>query len=119
MSADLYTLSMDTKLSGHVAHFRDYYNPSSVLWAMNLSWWKDVTPMLNRQKYLPVENAKKLLGIIKRSEIDLINNYSESMKKHAQNYESFNQEYMETRKIELINFLERSIEMNLMIYCDL
>ena len=41
------------------------------------------------------------------------------MKRHAQNYELFNQEYMETRKIELINFLERSIEMNLMIYCDL
>jgi hypothetical protein len=31
-------------------YFRDRYNDHDLLWKFNLSWWDDVTPMLNAQK---------------------------------------------------------------------
>ena len=119
MGANLYINSLTMELSGESTYFRDSYNYTSVFWAMDLSWWKVVIPMLNKNNYLPIENCRELLRIIKSSEIDLDNNYSEREKKDAQKFECFNEEYMENKRAELIDFLERSIEIKIMIECHL
>ena len=119
MAANLYIHPTSIKLLGYPNHFRDQYNYSSVFWSMDLSWWKLVRPMLNKENFLPIENCEKLLRIINQSEIDLENNYSERQKKAAQRFECFNKEYMENKKVELIDFLELSIESRIMLDCYL
>ena len=39
--------------------------------------------------------------------------------KDAEKFECFNEEYMENKRVELIEFLERSIEIKIMIECHL
>ena len=119
MGANLYINSLTMELSGKPTYFRDNYNYTSVFWAMDLSWWKVVIPMLNKNNYLPIENCRELLRVIKSSEIDLDNNYSELQKKEAQKFECFNEKYMDNKRAELIDFLERSIEIKIMIECHL
>lgn len=45
-------------------YFRDSYNPSSFMAVIDLSWWVDVVPMLNKKGYLPIKNTRKLLKMI-------------------------------------------------------
>lgn len=60
MGADLY---LKTKKGEEIRHFRDCYNPSSVLWKLDLSWWRDISNE---------KNDLKKLNIIKEK-IDLFN----------------------------------------------
>ena len=119
MGANLYINSLTMELSGEPTYFRDNYNYTSVFWAMGLSWWATVIPMLDKNDHLPVAKCKELLRIIKTSEIDLDGNYSESKRRQAERLECFHKDYMENKRAELIQFLERSIEIKIMIECHL
>jgi hypothetical protein len=46
-------------------YFRDPYNDHDLLWKFNLSWWDDVIPMLNDRSQLSVEQASRLLEMLK------------------------------------------------------
>jgi hypothetical protein len=45
-------------------YFRNGYNAGDIMWAMGLSWWGTVTPMLTDDGHLPVPRAKELLKMI-------------------------------------------------------
>lgn len=50
-------------------YFRDSYNDSSILWQLNLSWWRDVTPILDKypdsNDGSPPEASAEILALIK------------------------------------------------------
>jgi hypothetical protein len=45
-------------------YFRNGYNNGDVMWAMGLSWWNTVRPMLDEQGYLSIAKAKELVALI-------------------------------------------------------
>ena len=49
-------------------YFQDSYNSSSVLWTLGLSWWEDVTPMLNPKGYMTPAKTKKFLKMVQEAE---------------------------------------------------
>lgn len=49
-------------------YFRDSYNDSDLLWKFDLSWWNDVTPMLNGKSQLTPEKVSALLLKLKEKE---------------------------------------------------
>lgn len=40
-------------------YFRDSYNATNVLWTLELSWWRDVTPLLSKDRELTGDNLKR------------------------------------------------------------
>jgi hypothetical protein len=46
------------------AYFRNAYNESDVMWAMGLSWYDDVFPLLDADGKLPIAAARDLLAKI-------------------------------------------------------
>ena len=51
------------------SYFRDSYNDSSLLWQIGLSWWGDITPLLNEERYLPLAKVKWFLEKVKVWEV--------------------------------------------------
>ena len=49
-------------------YFRDSYNDSALLGKFDLSWWDDVTPMLNDNPKLTPEKACSFLAMLKDRE---------------------------------------------------
>ena len=49
-------------------YFRDSYNDSALLGKFDLSWWDDVTPMLNDKSELTPEKACSFLAMLKDRE---------------------------------------------------
>lgn len=50
-------------------YFRDSYNPSSVMAAIGLSWWRDVIPMLDADDNLSAERCEALAAEIESREV--------------------------------------------------
>jgi hypothetical protein len=52
----------DWEISG--GYFRNSYNANDVMWAMGLSWWDLVIPMLDENGLLPIARARELVAMI-------------------------------------------------------
>ena len=88
-------------------YFRDSYNPYSVLWALDLSWWTDVIPMLDEGMLSP-DKAQELIDMIEDKEINLRSDQKE-----------IGVDYFEDRKQSLIEFLKHSVNSKQPIECSL
>lgn len=64
MGADLYIEKKKVKPD----YFRDGYNDYNVLWQYGLSWWKDITPLVSEDGYMPIPNIKKFLDMIEKKD---------------------------------------------------
>ena len=134
MSAELYfeeeyesfktSLSKDfetfvKEYQGKVGFF-DPYNHYSVLWSLDISWWKDVSPMLDSNGYLPLEKCKELIQLIQSREIKLSKGLIEGV---IDEDEELSKEYFEefflNMKEKLITFLEKSIDLETPLKCDI
>jgi hypothetical protein len=110
MGADLYirklTDEVEKPWDSEDGYFRDSYNGTSVLWTLGLSWWQDVTPLLNEEGELGGENLKKLR--------DMVLNAKQEMPTEAKLKEMYCKvDAEETDKREkLLAFLNRAIELN-------
>lgn len=51
-----------------VGYFRDPYNGSGLFAQTDLSWWRDVVPMLTKKGTLPIRKARVLLARVKAAE---------------------------------------------------
>ena len=107
-------------------YFYDPYSYLSVMWAMGMSWWQEIIPMLKNDGHLPLDKCKELLQIIKDSNVVLerctdseYEQISKENKITAKRDENFNQEYMENKKKRLIQFLKKSIDNKIPIKCSL
>jgi hypothetical protein len=65
MGADLYQVGK-TYPDGY---FRDSYNEGCVMWQLGLSWWRDVTPMLNEKRVLTQSKIRELLAMVESCRI--------------------------------------------------
>jgi hypothetical protein len=106
MGADLYI-----ELAWQPNYFRDGYG-DAMLWRFGLSWWNDVIPMLDDQEnYLSVEQAQKLLELLRSSE--------DVFEKNVAGDPEDTQRYFRRRYAELRRFLETAIRLNTPVLCSL
>jgi len=98
-------------------YFRDSYNLTSVLGRMELSWWRDVKPMLEKG-FLPVEKTKEFLKMVQSKQVRPISK-EECLEKGLQaTIEEWN-DYFEKKRKSLIKFLRFAIRKNEPIRCSL
>lgn len=104
-------------------YFRDSYNPSSVMWCMKLSWWRDVLPLLDDSGRLVGENIHKL--------IDMINSAGFCVPSTIEDLNVMNlstdgedpvgewNDYYKAKREKLLNFLKAATELGLPVHCSL
>ena len=104
-------------------YFRDSYNATSVLWAYNLSWWGDVTPMLNKRGNLTPARAKEFLALLEMAKLKPVT--KKSLKaNHAtvddgENSPAQWKKYFREKRESLIAFLKLAIKLRTSIRCSL
>jgi hypothetical protein len=91
--------------------FRDSYNDSDLLWKFDLSWWGDVTEMLNEESQLSPGKAFALLGMLREQE-PLFECNLASEPEPARRY--FRQKYTLLKE-----FLNQAIQLGVSIDCSL
>ena len=90
-------------------YFRDSYNVSSVLWALGLSWWEDVIPMLTNDGMLKPEKAKALIGMINDADFTNL----------PKDIEDIDENYFAEKRKTLVKFLQRSVDEGESVECSL
>ena len=90
-------------------YFRDSYNVSNVLWALGLSWWEDVIPMLTNDGMLKPEKAKALIGMINDADF----------KDLPKEIEDIDENYFSEKRNTLVKFLQRSVDEGESVECSL
>ena len=100
--------------------FFDPYNHYSVMWSLDISWWADVSPMLDSNGYLPLGKCKELIQLIQSREIklskDLIEGVIDEDEELSKEY--FEEFFLDTKE-KLITFLEKSIDLETPLKCDI
>jgi hypothetical protein len=96
-------------------YFRDSYNNSNLLWQFDLSWWQDISDgYLDEQGYMPPAKAKELRDLIASKELP-----NPSLKlQPGENAEEV-YAYFADKKIWLLAFLDKAIELKEPIYCSI
>ena len=101
-------------------YFYDPYSYLSVMWAMGMSWWQEIIPMLKNDGHLPLDKCEELIKILGNTDViperSII---SDIDRNRAETDENFNQKYMENKKNRLIQFLKKSIDNKVLIKCSL
>jgi hypothetical protein len=92
-------------------YFRDPYNSWDLLWQFRLSWWTDVIPMLDAERYLSVEKAPALLTMLKEREPVFEENLR-ALKAPDARY--FREQYRTFRE-----FLDEAVRLNEAVECSL
>ena len=95
-------------------YFRDAYNHQSVMWALGLSWWNDVLPLLDQENKLSVCKTHELVKMIKFKNIEV----SHGLLKHSLSMEAA-KSLLNNKRINLLSFLSTSIKIDEEIYCSL
>jgi hypothetical protein len=83
----------------------------NLLSRFELSWWRDVLPMLDSKNYLPVAGVKRLLGMLQDREAGFQTSLTVLPPE--------NRQYFQERSQELQRFLQQAIDLNEPIYCSL
>lgn len=94
-----------------LGYFRDSYNPWNLLWKFDLSWWEDVSKLLDREHRLSPEKARELLRMLKERE-PVFEGTLASKDVRLQRY--FRSEYQ-----TLQDFLNQAIELDEPIDCNI
>ena len=110
-------------------YFRDSYNPTSLFWAIGLSWWKDVVPMCDEQGNLQPEEVRRLLHMI-QDDSRMIPEEPEKLKAfllakrcqvddEGENSPEGWLTYLNEKSDRLQAFLRKAYELQEPIYCSL
>ena len=90
------------------------------MWSLNISWWEDVNPMLDSNGYLPLEKCKELIQLIQSREIKLSKGLIEGVIDEDEELsKEYFEEYFLNMKEKLITFLEKSIDREIPLKCDI
>lgn len=104
-------------------YFRDAYNGTSILNQLGLSWWQDVSKLLDKEGNMSPKNAKKLLAKIEDKPLPKITGVW-LMANHCavdgdQNSPAAWEKSFAEHKAELVSFLKKAIELNEPIECSI
>tara|TARA_B100000686_G_scaffold325802_1_gene382966 strand:- start:64 stop:501 length:438 start_codon:yes stop_codon:yes gene_type:complete len=98
-------------------YFRDSYNSSCVMWAMGMSWWDDVLPMLDKDGNLSHEDTLKLINMITDAPLNVSADFLENMPDEWKIDDA--QNYLKEKKQMLVSFLRRAVETDDTVGCSL
>tara|TARA_R100000458_G_C8258925_1_gene234645 strand:+ start:798 stop:1235 length:438 start_codon:yes stop_codon:yes gene_type:complete len=98
-------------------YFRDSYNSGSVMWAMGMSWWDDVVPMLDQDGNLSHEDTLKLVNMITDAPINVSTDFLENMPDEWTIDDA--QKYLREEQQKLVSFLMRAVETDDTVGCSL
>lgn len=91
-------------------YFRDSYNFTSVLNQLGLSWWRDISPKLDDKGFMSIPKIKWLLTKIKTQELKILS--PEVIKAgYAEGTVEEWQKFFTEKRVRLIQFLEKAIEL--------
>lgn len=108
-------------------YYRDSYNDSSLLNKLGLSWWQDITPLLDEEAGLPTKEAEKLLPIISEAMLNLYpqkfnqfcaDNFPSNTPNRDEEIKRWDS-YFKGKFEKLTTMLRMSIELDEPIYCSL
>jgi hypothetical protein len=93
-------------------YFRDSYNPGNFFGAIELSWWGDVLPKLNKKRLLSVAKMKWLKKEVESREFTKLPVFTDETPEDTLKY------FAEQRQ-KFIDFLQSAIDAKEAIYCSL
>lgn len=102
-------------------YFRDSYNSNSVAVQLGFSWWGDILPLLDDNRYLSVKDAKWLRELVRQSNVPSVdklglnNAHTDDDKNSLTSW----REYFIIKQGKLLAFLSEAIELGEPIYCSL
>ena len=110
------------KMNDSSGSFHDSYNSTSMMWRLGISWWQDVTPMLDGEGYLQVPSIRLLKEMVSKAEMELPTE-DELIEENCQideknTVESWHQYYRDKRE-RLLQFLDDALKLEEPIYCSL
>ena len=97
----------------HGVYFRDSYNCKSIAWSLDLSWWIDIYPMLDKDFKLSKFQTHELIKLIKTKDVRIDENSLEYFKSAKEA-----RRYFYDKKAQLLSFLKRAIDDD-EIFCSL
>lgn len=98
-------------------YYRDSYNSGSVLWAMGLSWWTDVLPMLDDEGTLNKEGIETFLELIEDKPLSVSSDFVEHMPDEWGHDDAM--QYLQKEQDSLISFLKKALETEDTLSCSL
>ena len=98
-------------------YYRDSYNSGSVLWAMGLSWWTDVLPMLDDEGTLNKEGIETFLELIEDKPLSVSSDFIEHMPDEWGHDDAM--QYLQKEQDSLISFLKKALETEDTLSCSL
>ena len=102
-------------------YFRDSYNGTSLMWAIGLSWWKDIPRYTNKAGNITPTRAKELKKVIQNSEIKITK--ERLIELHCEVDDDKNsvdvwKKYFQSKKRRFIAFLDLAIKLKSEIECS-
>jgi len=112
------------RLLDSTGYFRDPYSPTSVLWALGLSWWRDVLPLLNDQHELLGANLRKFRHQVSIAEQGLpakvyLETFPSGVDESTENSPEAWHQHFTCRRKQLLAFLDTAIKYEVPILCSL
>lgn len=101
-------------------YFRDSYNTTSVFWVLDLSWWGNILPYVDRDGLLHLDKIREFKELVDQRQIPSVHElvYDGLMVNNENTKEKWHEYFIEKRQ-KLINFLQRAIDLDSPIYCSL
>ena len=116
------------KMYPNEGYFRDSYNSSSLLWMFKISWWKDVSKLMDENGYLQPAQCQTLLNTMAERRPFFKLALSELKDEEVYNFSTQSTEietvaeqrhYFYGKERRFRNFLQRAIDMNEAVYCSI
>jgi len=104
-------------------YFRDSYNATNVLSRLDLSWWRDVTPLCTAGGQLQGENLRRFRQMVASAPLRLPSK-QELEADHARVDDDGNSlaewhRYFTEKRAELLEFLDQAIALDTAVTCSL
>jgi len=96
-------------------YFRDSYNASNLLWQFDLSWWRDIGPMLDENGYLSMPKIRALRDTVAPKGVP---NPPKDVDKWDEDADTV-YKYFVDKKERFLRFLDKAIELNEPIFCSI
>tara|TARA_R110002020_G_scaffold473812_1_gene703644 strand:+ start:339 stop:776 length:438 start_codon:yes stop_codon:yes gene_type:complete len=98
-------------------YYRDSYNSGSVLWAMGLSWWNDILPMLDDEGTLDKDGIETFLGLVEDKPLSVSSEFLEHMPEGWGHADAM--KYLQKEQDALISFLKKALNTEDTLSCSL
>lgn len=128
MGADLYRKNWDAfeeagkSYSDPLWYYRDSYNDTAVLFQLDMSWWRDVTPLLDEEQLLQPDKARVLIEMIEQRPVPETTaerlKYAELDDDGENSLAGWHSYFVEKRE-RLLAFLRTAADAGDTIYCSL